>query len=38
MCWRLKRVEEAIFKVMDMDNANIYLLNGVNLGRIRNLR
>ena len=33
-----ERVSEGILKILDMENANVYLLNGINLGRIKNLR
>lgn len=33
-----EKIDVAITKIMDIDNANVYLLNGINLGRVRNLR
>ena len=33
-----ERIEGVMGKMMDMENAEIYLLNGLNLGRARNLR
>ena len=32
------KIKEGMVKIFDMDNAHVYLLNGVNLGRIKNLR
>jgi len=32
-----ERVEGAIFSMMDMENAFVYLLDGINLGRVRNI-
>ncbi len=31
-------IKEGMMKIFDMENARVYLLNGINLGRIKNLR
>jgi len=33
-----EKIDIAITKIMDIDNADVFLLNGINLGRVRNLR
>ena len=33
-----EKINEGMMKILDMESANVYLLNGVNLGRIKNLR
>jgi len=33
-----EKMEEAMMKIIDIEDAEVYLLNGLNLGRIRNLR
>ena len=33
-----EKLEHGIASLIDIENANVYLLNGINLGRVRNLR